>query len=164
MFQRTCIQNNQYVIVLSRDSLLRAPAPVCPQFPTGDLELRKKHFSAPPHCPPRGKHPRPETSPMPPFLIWKNVLLGFFFLSSSNEWFGFFVCFLRIYCGVNSHITLVSGVQCHNLMSVHTGKWSPQKSTLQSHNIFFWRSILPATFKDAARYYWFWLLHCPLHP
>lgn len=46
---------------------------------TGDLELRKKHFSAPPHCPPWGKHPRPETSPTPPLLIWENVLLGSFF-------------------------------------------------------------------------------------
>ena len=59
---------------------------------TGDLELRKKHFSAPPHCPPRGKHPRPETSPTPPFLIWENVLLGSFFLSSSNE-----CCFLILF-------------------------------------------------------------------
>lgn len=94
-------------------------------FPQVTYSLGKKHFSAAPHCPPRREHPRPEASPVPPFSIWENVLLGSFFRPvQMNGLVGFFFLVLfsedLLWCKFTYYIS--SGVQCHDLMSVYIVK------------------------------------------
>lgn len=133
MFQRTCIQNNQYVIVLSQDGLLRAPVPVCPQFPTSDLELGKN--LSPPHCPPRGKHPRPETSQCP-LGSGRMCCLAFVQLSKWVVWV-LFVLFSGdlLWCKFTYHVSFRCTMSQSDVCT-YCEMITPEVHLTQSQNIF----------------------------
>lgn len=73
---------------------------------------------------------------MPPFLIWKNVLLGF--LSSSNEWFGFFFVLFSedlLWCKFTYHISFRCTMSQSDVCT-YCEMITPEVHLTQSQNIF----------------------------
>lgn len=132
VFQRTCIQIISMSLCCLRTACSEAPVPVCPQFPTGDLELENSaHLTALPR-----KASKTRDLPNAPFLIWKNVLLSSF-LSSLNEWFGFFVLFSAdlLWCKFTYHVSFRCTMSQSDVCT-YCEMITPEVHLTQSQNIF----------------------------